>query len=237
MFKMIKDFLRAVWTIQTLLYIALILALLASLKHVAFAFATTNGGDWFEAYVSAIAIDLGMLALAAGINRQRYHKRPTKWLWLGVATFSVISTYANWIAGIVHVTPIDVELGSMAQWLVSLRPIVLSGVLPLLVIYLSEIVSGDYRESQIIADKEAKKAAKVQVHSANDTIEPAFVPGDTVALEKANQVKQETIETRRQEVLIHANNGMTQAEIAELTGYSLSTVKRDLKQLNGKVAG
>jgi hypothetical protein len=64
-------------SINTLLYVALILALAASLQHVAFAFASTNGGNWLEAYISAVAIDLGLLALAAAISKRARARRPT----------------------------------------------------------------------------------------------------------------------------------------------------------------
>ena len=116
------------WNLNTLLYVALLLALLSSLGHVAFAFSTVNGGNWTEAYLSAIAIDVGLLGLAAGINLRKAQHRGTKWLWAGVIFFSAISTYANWLAGLAHVKAFDNELGKTAAWLVSLRPILLSAV-------------------------------------------------------------------------------------------------------------
>ncbi len=233
-----KSTLYQLFSIQTLLYIALVLALIASLGHVAFAFSTTNGNNWAEAYISAIAIDLGLLALAVGIHKRVKAKRSTWPLWFGVALFSVISTYANWLAGIVHVEPIQTEVGQWGQWLVSLRPILLSSVLPVLVIYLSEIVSSDYQVSLTEAEKEAKKIAKAQnIHSINpNDTDFDTDTGNIELLDVANQERQLIVELRREKVHDLSNQGNSQAQIADQLGVSLSTVKRDTKALNGQVS-
>ena len=233
-----------IFNLTTLLYIALILAMVSSLSHVAFAFSTVNGSNDTEAYISAIAIDLGLLALAAGINSRKRQRRSTWTLWAGVILFSIISTYANWLAGITHVIPLTADVTGVAAWLVSLRPILLSGVLPLLVIYLSEIVSGNYNARQ------------------NDTITPAVtietIPNDTTPtlaaaeplpiavlpvsnkplspeLERAHDAKQSNVLERREIVLKLLQSGMSQVAIANELGVSLPTINRDAAALNGRV--
>jgi hypothetical protein len=150
-------------SIQTLLYVALVLALLSSLKHVAFAFTTVNGNDWIEAYLSAIAIDVGLLALAAGINRRKSQKRNTTMLWVGIALFSLISVYANWLAGVVHVSQLSAKVSGFALFLANLRPILLSSVLPLLVIYLSEVATDNEEYAQQQEARAQKRSAKRRV--------------------------------------------------------------------------
>lgn len=54
-------------------------------------------------------------------------------------------------------------------------------------------------------------------------------------LNQANEARLAKIEQRRVEVLTLAQQGMTPAIIADQLNVSLSTVKRDLTQLNGKV--
>lgn len=220
-------------SLNTLLYVALILALLSSLNHVALAFATTNGNNWIEAYVSAVAIDLGLLALAAGINKRKISQRTTWTLWGGVVVFSIISTYANWLSGIIHVMPLAPDVGSIGKWLVSLRPILLSGVLPLLVIYLSEIVSGNYQLELTEAQRQAKKVSREHVPTvSNSQIEPINQPGvDTLI--QAREAKQALIDERRVEVLSRLQKGMSQPAIADELKVSLATVKRDTAKLNG----
>ena len=236
---------KSLFSLQNLLYTALVLALLSSLEHVAFAFATTNGNNWYEAYISAVAIDLGLLALAAGINKRKTENRSTKTLWGGVILFSVISTYANWLAGIAHVVAIDVSLDTMAGqangWLVSLRPILLSGVLPILVIYLSEIVSGNYRVDLAEAQKQAKKVSRT---TAGEPGSPADAPvhkppseqteAERLAnLVQAERTKAQTRAGRREQVSDLLQQEQSQAAIARALGVHPSTIKRDIKALNG----
>lgn len=218
------------WHLNSLLYLALLLALLSSLGHVAFAFSTVNGDNWAEAYISAVAIDIGLLALAAGINQRKGQRRDTRWLWAGVIFFSAISTYGNWLAGLSHVKPLNAELGRFAAWLVTLRPILLSAVLPILVIYLSEIVSGNYQVDQEQAKREARKRDKL----AEST---AFVPGDLSQLDKANDAKQAAIVQRRDKVLELMGQGQQPGDIAQALDVSIKTIRRDIEALNGRAGG
>lgn len=226
---MIKKF----FTINTLLYLALIMALVASLKHVAYAFSTTNGSDWIESYISAITIDLGLLALAAAIAYRARIKRSTWPMWMGVLLFSLISTYANWLSGIVHVTPITVQVGRLGEWLINLRPIILSAVLPILVIYLSEIVSHDHQADILQAEKEAQREARKQKQPANGK----FIPGDLDSLELANEKRFQTMEERREYVAELLEQGLKRKEIIDLTGISSSTLHRDVQAINTNGVG
>lgn len=213
--------------IQTLLYLALVLALVSSLSHVAFAFATTNGHNWTEAYLSAVAIDVGLLALAAGINRRKAQRRGTIVLWVGVLMFSLISVYANWLAGIVHVVPIQASVTGISAWLVSLRPILLSSVLPVLVIYLSEVSTDNHEYQAKLAEREAKKQAKQR------TNEPSVQ-----SIDKAQAARLDRIGQRRQQVKALLSDGMDKPDIAQALDVSVRTVKRDIEAIstNGRGA-
>lgn len=229
------DIRNYITSIRSLLYLALVLALLASLGHVAYAFATVNDGSMITGYMSAVAIDIGLLALAAGINVRRANDRPVRWLWVGVVLFSIISVYANWLAGISHLTPIAADVGSFGRWLESLRPILLSGVLPLLVIYLSEIVSSDYQNDQEVAARQAQKEARAAKRGASDT--SRVIPTEQsieqrkVHLLDANETRQTQIDQRRARVRRLLSEGMSQGAIADEIGVSMATVKRDAKSL------
>jgi DNA-binding CsgD family transcriptional regulator len=225
------------WNLNTLLYLALVLALLSSLGHVAYAFSTVNGSNWAEAYISAIAIDLGLLALAAGINKRKSERRGTWSLWGGVLLFSLISVYANWLAGIIHVTPIGVNVTGLAQWLVSLRPILLSSVLPLLVIYLSEIVSGNYQNELSEAHKQAKKVTRAgsfgQMNGANEL--PGEPNSDILAM--ANDTRKAQIDQRREQVLNLLGSGKSHTDMASELKVSPATIKRDIAALSSNGNG
>lgn len=231
------DIRNYITSIRSLLYLALVLALGASLGHVAYAFATVNDGSMITGYMSAVAIDIGLLALAAGINIRKANNRPVRWLWVGVILFSLISVFANWLAGISHLTPIDADVGSFGRWLVSLRPILLSGVLPLLVIYLSEIVSSDYQNDQVVAQRQAQKEARAVKRSANDTghMRPDEQPMEQrkAHLLDANETRQTQIDQRRARVAALMSKGMSQSAIADKLQVSMATVKRDSKVVKG----
>lgn len=132
-----------VWRLETLLDTTLVLALYASLRHVSFAFSTVNGGNEIESLVSAIAIDGGLVALARGIARQRVKGKQTWPLWLGVALFGLVTTYANWFSGTINQSVISLEPFGIyfgyANSLVDYRAILLSGILPILIFYVTEI--------------------------------------------------------------------------------------------------
>lgn len=127
--------------VQVGLWLSLLLALIGSLYHVAWSFSTLQAGDLRMGYVQAIAVDVGLAALTIGIQQRRRAGRPTGRLWAGVALFALISTYANLLHGFAHAA--DDMLIGVPDWLRVARPWLLSAVLPMLVVYLSEIASED----------------------------------------------------------------------------------------------
>lgn len=150
---------HSIFNLTNLLYLTLVLALASSLRHVAFAFATTNGGNYWEAYCSAIAIDLGLLAMAASINHRKKSNRKSYMLWGGVGLFSAVSTYGNWISGKVHFQEMVVNTSSFGTWLIENRPIFLSAILPMLVIYLTEVLSDSYQANAVAEQAKVKREA------------------------------------------------------------------------------
>lgn len=148
---------KSIITIQSVLWLALVLALVGSLRHVAWGFSTLEQGDIIAGYIQAVAVDLGLFALALGIQSRRRQNRGVRMLWAGVLLFSAVSTYANLLHGLHFQT----DLGLVGWgWLVSIRPVILSGVLPLLVVYLAEVAGDDVNHAAKVAEREARKAAR-----------------------------------------------------------------------------
>lgn len=131
---------------NSLLWLALALALFGSLTHVAWAFSTLESGSLTLGYVQALAVDVGLFAIAVGIQRNRRGGLKTRGLWGGVLFFAFISTYANLLHGLVFSS--DLPLEGDALWLAGFRPILLSAVLPILVVYLAEVAAGRLRETR-----------------------------------------------------------------------------------------
>lgn len=157
---------KKVFSIQSLLWLALVLALVGSLRHVAWGFSTLEQGDLVAGYVQAVAVDIGLFALAIGIQQRRREGRGTHNLWFGVVLFSGVSTYANLLHGLVFQS--DIGLTTWA-WLVAMRPFILSAVLPLLVVYLSEVAASDYQHTVKLAEKEQRKAEREAAKQASST--------------------------------------------------------------------
>jgi len=174
-----------------ILWLALLLALVGSLRHVAWGFATLERGDALAGYVQAIAVDIGLFAIALGIQQRRRQKRSTLALWAGAIGFAGISTYANLLHGLAWQT--DIGLPEW-RWLVALRPFLLSGVLPILVLYLTEIAGDDANYAMREAEKETRRLERERLpatqagqpatqagRSNASTANPASPP-DTLAL-------------------------------------------------------
>lgn len=149
---------KKVFSLVGLMYFTLICCLFACLKHTAFAFESVNGGDVFEAYVSALAIDLGLLVLAASIMKWKRENRKTWSLWLGVFIFSGVSMYSNWLSGAVHVSQLAVTTNAVGEFMIGIRPFALSGILPILVIYMSEVLANYYQVSAKREETRVKRA-------------------------------------------------------------------------------
>lgn len=130
--------------INGVLWLAFFLALAASVSHLAYTFGTVErNAAW--GWVSAIAVDTGLAALAYTIQQRKTAKRKTASLWAGVAFFAGISALANFYHALSVESGGAVAVSSLysADWLELAKAVILSATLPAMVIYLGEIVSGD----------------------------------------------------------------------------------------------
>ena len=119
--------------LTAIFWLAYLLAMVASVSHVAWAFNTleADGLSKLFGWLAALAVDTGLAALAYAIQQRRQAGRGVRSLWLGVLLFAGISGYAN--------------LAHALYWQerTLLHAFLLSATLPLLVLYLGDIVSSD----------------------------------------------------------------------------------------------
>jgi hypothetical protein len=210
-------------TVQTLLWVALVLALVGSLRHVAWSFGGLEGGDLLAGYIQAIAVDVGLLALALAIQGRKRQKRGTFALWLGVALFTGVSTYANLLHGLRFQS--DIGLDSW-EWLTALRPVLLAAVLPILVLYLSEILGDDVNYAVKEAEKEAQRRRRKRQRDANT----AQAADDLRTLERARLTRTQQAEAAKSALLaFYADNPeATQATAGAAVGRSRQWVSAQL---------
>ncbi|MCG3208338.1 MAG: hypothetical protein FOGNACKC_01941 [Anaerolineae bacterium] len=93
----------------------------------------------------------------------------------------------------------------------------------------------DAKEQNLRRLNDAIAQAKLATNGSQQPKVAGFVPGDLVALDKANQAKNHKVVTRRQQVLALHRAGYDKAAIAGELEVSLRTVTRDIKALNGHV--
>lgn len=196
------------FNVQSLLWLALILALSGSLKHLAAIFASIDG-NVFMGFLQAVAIDAGLFALAYSIKVRKVANRSTKPLWFGVILFSGISIYGNLAYGLLAVDEI------LPHWIVVTRPYILAGSLPILVLFLSELLSDDRQHA------EAKRRE-----------EQIDIQDSKIATKTARVAELERI--------LNQNPKTTNSELATLLGVSRATIRNYKTELaisdNGRVA-
>ncbi len=214
--------------VQPALWLALILALVGSLRHVAWAFATLEGGNVVAGYIQAVAVDVGLASLAYAIHQRRRERRPTRILWLGVLVFSAISAYANLLHGLYFATDLGLSTWGWA------RPFALSGVLPILVLYLSEVVSSDVQHAVQVAERERKRAERRQRREVSSTESVDSFPypigqAQELAIEQRELSKAEVLDRMLDIWRERPDIGMT--ELAQQVGRSRTTLYTYLDEL------
>ncbi len=129
------------------LWIAFILALVASLVHMSWVFGRLEFGDqrWLG-WLPSIALNLALAALAYMIQQRKLAQRPTLDLWLGVVGLIGVSAFAN----LLYALAVQIQ-GDEIVWatfgevdaLDLVRAVSMSAILPLFVVYLGNVVSAD----------------------------------------------------------------------------------------------
>ena len=124
--------------------------------------------------------------------------------------------------------------GQLSGWIVVTKPYLLASSLPVLVLFLSELLSDDRQHANDMAERETKRATK-QVTNAEKV---TFVTGDLSKLDKANDNKLSKLSKlaeRRDKVLSLVTDGVTPETIARQLEVSPRTIKRDILALNGQL--
>lgn len=188
---------KRLFNVENLLWLALILALGGSLKHLASVFASVDGNT-FLGWVQAVAIDAGVFALAYQIRIRRKERHSTKRLWLGVFAFTGISVYGNLAYGLQALN------NSLPGWISATKPVVLAATLPLLVLFLAELL-GDDREhaKELAAPAKRERATTTATKSPMQQVKTAKKDASKNADKKAQAAK-----------LIESQPGISGAELA-----------------------
>lgn len=136
-----------------ILWASYVLTMAASIGHLAWTFGTLEpaGLEW-AGWLPALAVDAGLGALAYAIQQRKRAGRRAWSLWGGVAVFTAVSGYANF----------KHAAASGAAWWDALT---LSAILPLLVVYLGEIISSDDAAAADAAMRAQRRAEQAQARA------------------------------------------------------------------------
>jgi hypothetical protein len=133
---------QKIFSVQSLLWLSLMLALAGSLRHLAAMFGSIDQNN-FYGYLSAIAVDAGLFSLSYSIRQRKAQNRKITILWIGIILFSAISIYGNLAYGILATNQ------TLPPWMNTSRPYILAASLPVLVLYLAELVSDNHHQKPI----------------------------------------------------------------------------------------
>jgi len=189
--------LKRLFNVENLLWLALILALGGSLKHLASVFASVDSNT-FLGWVQAVAIDAGVFALAYQIRIRRKERHSTKRLWLGVFAFTGISVYGNLAYGLQALN------NSLPGWISATKPVVLAATLPLLVLFLAELLGDDREHAKELAQPAQQK------RTATAESKPQAQPVKT-AKKAASKNADKKVQAAK---LIESQPGISGAELA-----------------------
>jgi hypothetical protein len=150
-------------------------------------------------------------------------------LWIGVLLFAGLSTYANLLHGVMYKSDIDLSKWTsnkmIMSWLDFLRPVLMSGVLPLLVVYLSEIAGSDVSYVLDVAKKEERKR---QRDVSTETI--GVFPMPVGQAREHRRLSQEQA-LANMLAFYTEHPGATHAEAGRAVGRSRSWISAQLKSL------
>jgi hypothetical protein len=218
---------------NVVLWAAYLLALAASMGHVAWAFGTLEfaGSEWVG-WLAALAVDAGLAALAYGVQQRKRARRTARDLWAGVLLFAGISAFANVLHALTALTGSAVTLATFGavDALAFAKAVTLSASLPLLVVYLGEIVSSDDAQAASDAERERQRAERLARQS--DASLPKLAPEGDV-LTQANATRKTQAEQAVSNLLAFygANPGATQGQAAQAVARSRQWVSATLAQL------
>jgi predicted transcriptional regulator len=116
------------------------------------------------------------------------------------------------------------------DWLIAARPFVLSAVLPILVVYLSEIAASDVNYAVQQAERERRKERqKMSISEEMNTFPMPVEQAQRLAAEQAQRSKTEALDVIVSHLDTHPAASLS--EIGQLVGRARSTVGNYLDEL------
>jgi DNA-binding NarL/FixJ family response regulator len=216
----------------------------SSLQHMA----ASNGVNGWLSFLWPLLLDFSMVVFSLAILRANLRQEAALYAWLLTVTFASLATIAN----VLDVTSLGISPVIVSSGVKAIAPIALVLSFELLMSMVKaevkragvtigirelsgQLTELDRQMTNVTKRLETKQAelSKVETISMTNDMTNGQMSS---TLDIANDKRQMTIDSRRQEVLSLVNEGLTADDIADQMGVSVRTITRDIKTLNGKVA-
>lgn len=224
-----------------------LLALLAfilsynSLQHLA----ASNGIPGWLSHLWPLLLDFAMIVFSLAILRANLRREPNRYPWLLTIAFASLATVAN----VLDVASLGLPPVVIAAAVKALAPVALVLAFELLMSMLkAEInraaVVTSLADLQTQTDQMTRltetlatqiEQQQVKLTDLRDQAKQLSAGPNRANVEEMNRARSTQMTQRREQVLTLADQGMTRPEIANELGVSVTTIKRDLKALNGRV--
>ena len=209
--------------IRLMLWLLMLLMLLASMRHVAWLFATIEGMNRASGWLGAVGFDFGIFLLTLIAHKHREGTAQRHFIRAGIYVNAVLSAIANVMYGVEH----QVELVRVGGWMWQLIPYVFALALPIMVVFLAEVLARGEEAEAKAYEREQRKVARESGQAGTEG-GTALVRLDTesgmVLAPPAADAEQLIMEQMAQGVTTHR-------QICSNTGLGRGTVRQAIAQL------
>ena len=198
--------------IRLLLWLLMLLMLLASMRHVAWLFATIEGMNRASGWLGAVGFDFGIFLLTLIAHKHREGTAQRHFIRAGIYVNAVLSAIANVMYGVEH----QVELVRVGGWMWQLIPYVFALALPIMVVFLAEVLARGEEAEAKAYEREQRKVAREGGQGGTES--------GTALARPAVDAARLTMEQIAQGVTAHR-------QICSNTGLGRGTVRQTIAQL------
>ena len=212
------DFLRlGLWGLM-------LISLIASMRHVAWLYSTLELGSETAGWISAFSFDASVFLLTLIGVKYKQGTAQRRFIRIGIYTNAVISVLANIMHGVEHQQELERVNGLLWQAI----PYIFSFAVPLMVIFLAEVLSRQESELEAEQRKQEKKEAKASGRAGGRELTETERTGVRESTRTERLSKPERL-TKVAEAV--AEGKRSRSEIAEYTGFAKSSVGDLLNEL------
>lgn len=219
------------WLTSLLVLIVAIISFTLS-YHALYGMAAANGLSGYLPYLWPLLIDFGLVVFSLCVVTAHLYSESTWRQWLLVG----LSTIATCTYNYLHAPD-----NLIAQSIAVIPPVMLFFSFELLMMQLKNSIkrtelTNTATQLSGIVDTYNQRLAEVSslIDTVTDRIDTITNQLNTLQ-QQAQKVNDEQVDNRRQRILSLKSEGVTQKQMAEMLGVSISTIRNDIKQLNGKV--